>query len=163
MFYTTENGAYHIERFTGNAADDLFYGADKRDDDDEIGIHTGRRTDSYIWYNKTRVDDHLMRINTTGVTSVERSLKAIDRLDYANSYLLKWRALSGAIHNRSEYAYERNQNYVENLEAAESGIRDADIPSEVAKASKEKLIMQAQSYIISSQKENQHSLLDIMA
>ncbi|MGN1339430.1 MAG: flagellin [Oscillospiraceae bacterium] len=163
MFYTTENGAYHIERFTGNAADDLFYGADKRDDDDEIGIHTGRRTDSYIWYNKTRADDHLMRINTTGVTTIERALKAISRLDYANNYLLKWRALSGAIHNRSEYTYERNQNYVENLEAAESGIRDADIPGELAKASKEKLIMQAQSYILTTQKDQQQSVLDIMA
>ena len=163
MFYTTENGAYHIDRFTGNAADDLFYGADKRDDDDEIGIHTGRRTDSYIWYSKTRADDHLMRINTTGVTTIERALKAIDRLDYANNYLLKWRALSGAIHNRSEYTYERNQNYVENLEAAESGIRDADIPGELAKAAKEKMIMQAQNYIVASQKESQQSILDIMA
>lgn len=163
MFYTTENGAYYIGKITGDAADDLFYGADKRDDDDEIGIHTGRRTDSYIWYSKTRADDHLMRINTTGVTTVDRALKAIDRIDYANNYLLQWRALSGAIHNRSEYTYERNQNYVENLEAAESGIRDADIPGELAKAAKEKLIMQAQSYILASQKENQQSILDIMA
>lgn len=163
MFYTIENGGYHFEKFTGNAADDIFYGADKRDDDEEIGIHTGRRTDSYIWYSKTRADDHLMRINTTGVTTVERALKAISRIDYANNYFLEWRALSGAIHNRSEYAFERNQNYVENLENAESGMRDADIASEVAKASKQKLIMQAQSYILSSQKENQMSILDIMA
>lgn len=163
MFYTTENGAYNIGKLTGNAADALFYGIDKRDDDVEIGIHTGRRTDSYIWLSKTRADDHLMRINTTGVTTIERALKAINRLDYANGYLLKWRALSGAMHNRSEYTYERNQNYVENLEAAESGIRDADIPAELAKAAREKILMQAQGYIMAKQKENQASILDTLA
>ena len=163
MFYTTENGAYDIGKLSGSAADSLFYGVDKRDDDVEIGIHTGRRTDSYIWCNKTRADDHLMRINTTGVTTVKRALKAIDRLDYANNYLLKWRALSGAIHNRAEYTYERNQIYSQNLQASESGIRDADIPSENARAAKEKMIMQAQMYILSKQKENQASILDTLA
>lgn len=163
MFYTTENGAYSIDRISGNGADDMFYGADKRDEDTEIGIHFGRRTDSYIWYNKTRADDHLMRINTTGVTTMERALKAIDRLDYANRYLLGWRSLAGVTKNRSEHTYERNQVYIENLEAADSSIRDADMPSEVAEAARQKLVMQAQSYVMAKQKENQMSVLDIMA
>lgn len=163
MFYTTENGAYDIDKFSGTASDDLFYGADKRDDDNEIGIHYGRRTNSYIWYNKTRADEHLMRINTTGVTTVDRALKAISRLDYANDYLSKWRAVSGAQRNRSEHAYSVNTTTVENLESAESGIRDADIADEVKSAAKQKLIMQAQGYIMTTQKENSQSILDIMA
>ena len=163
MFYTTENGAYDIDKFAGSASDELFYGADKRDDDNEIGIHYGRRTNSYIWYDKTRADEHLMRINTTGVTTVDRALKAINRLDYANDYLLKWRAVSGAQRNRSEHAYSVNATTVENLESAESGIRDADIAEEVKAAAKQKLIMQAQGYIMSKQKENSQSVLDIMA
>ncbi len=163
MFYTTENGAYDIDKFTGSASDELFYGADKRDDDNEIGIHYGRRTNSYIWYNKTRADEHLMRINTTGVTTVDRALKAISRLEYANDYLSKWRAVSGAQRNRSEHAYSVNATTVENLESAESGIRDADIAEEVKSAAKQKLIMQAQGYIMSTQKENGKSILDIMA
>ena len=81
MFYTTENGAYNIDKIEGNGSDDMFYDSDKRSEDTEIGIHFGRRTNSYIWYNKTRADDHLMRINTTGVTTMERALKAIDRID----------------------------------------------------------------------------------
>ena len=163
MFYTTENGAYDIDKFAGSASDELFYGADKRDDDNEIGIHYGRRTNSYIWYDKTRADEHLMRINTTGVTTVDRALKAISRLDYANDYLSKWRAVSGAQRNRSEHAYSVNAATVENLESAESGIRDADIAEEVKAAAKQKLIMQAQGYIMSKQKENSQSVLDIMA
>ena len=163
MFYTTENGAYSIDKISGNGSDDMFYGADKRDEDTEIGIHFGRRTDSYIWYSKTRADDHLMRINTTGVTTMERALKAIERIDYANSYLLGWRALAGVTKNRSEHTYERNQVYIENLENSDSSIRDADMPSEVAEAARRKLVMQAQGYVLAKQKENQQSVLDILA
>lgn len=163
MFYTTENGAYHIDKISGNGSDDMFYAADKRDEDTEIGIQFGRRTDSYIWYNKTRADDHLMRINTTGVTTVERALKAIDRIDYANDYLLGWRAMAGVTRNRSEHTYDRNQVYIENLEAADTAIRDADVAGEAAEAARQKLVMQAQSYIMERQKENQRSVLDIMA
>lgn len=163
MFYTTENGAYSIDRIRGNGSDDIFYDADKRDEDNEIGIHFGRRTDSYIWYNKTRADAHLMRVNTTGVTTMERALKAIERIDHANSYLLGWRALAGVTKNRSEHTYERNQVYIENLEKSDSSIRDADMPSEVAEAARRKLIIQAQSYVMAKQKENQQSVLDILA
>ncbi len=163
MIYTTENGAYDIGKITGSAADDLFYGADKRDDDEEIGIHYGRRTDSYIWYSKTRLDEHLMRINTTGVTTIERALKAIDRLDNANKYLLGWRTLVGAMHNRSEHTYAANSNTIENLESSESAIRDADMPSEVAEAARQRLVMQAQEYILANQKSNQQSVLNILA
>lgn len=65
--------------------------------------------------------------------------------------------------NRSEHAYSVNATTVENLESAESGIRDADIAEEVKAAAKQKLIMQAQGYIMSKQKENSQSVLDIMA
>lgn len=163
MFFTTENGAFELDKFTGSASDDLFYGADKRDDDTEIGIHYGRRTDSYIWYNKTRTDEHLMRINTTGVTTVSRALKAIDRLNYANDYLSGWRAVSGAQRNRSEHAYSYVTSTIENINSAEQGIRDADIAREVNAAAKQKLVMQAQGYIMSKQKENSQSILNIMA
>lgn len=162
MFYTTENGAYHFDRFRGNGADDMFYDAEKRDEDTEIGIHFGRRTDSYIWYNKTRADDHIMRINTTGVTTMERALKAIDRIDHANSYLLGWRTLAGVTKNHSEHTDERTQVYIENLENSDSSIRDADMAAEVAEAARQKLVMQAQSYIMAKQKENRQSILDVM-
>lgn len=163
MFYTTENGSYEIGRFSGNAANTLFYGGTERDDDTEIGIHTGRRTDSYIWYMKTRVDEHLMRINTTGVTSMERALKAIDRLDNANTFLSGWRALSGANVNRTEHTLERVTNYRQQLNAAESQIRDADIPSEVAAMAKQQLLMQVQQSMQQQNSQQQKSILDILA
>ncbi len=163
MFYTTENGNYDIDVFTGNASDDLFYGGQSREKDTEIGIHTGRRTDTYIWYLRTRVDDHLMRINTTGVTTASRAAKALDRIDGAVNYLSRWRALSGAYENRSRHEYERNQEYVANLEEADSTLRDADIPKEVSELAKQQILIQAQNAMIQQGKQQHSSIMDVLA
>ncbi len=163
MFYTIENGDYDIDMFTGNAADTLFYGGDKRETDNEIGIHTGRRTDTYIWYLKTRVDDHLMRINTTGVTTAVRAAKAINRVDEAVNYLSRWRALSGANENRSRHTFDRNTEYVANLEAADSTLRDADIAKEVSELAKQQILIQAQNAMIEQSKQQHSSIMDVLA
>lgn len=163
MFYTAKNGDFLLDGYSGNGADDLFYGSDKRDEDTEIGIHFGRRTDSYIWYRKTRVDEHLMRINTTGVTTVERALKAINRLESANTYLSEWRALAGANENRSRHTLGRITNYIENIEEAESAIRDADIPTEVSALAKQQILRQVQMALTQREKENQNSVLNVLA
>lgn len=163
MFYTADNDDYIVDRFSGNAANDLFYGGTSRDDDDEIGIHYGRRTNSYIWYQKTRVDEHLMRINTTGVSTLRRALKAIDRLDEANSYLSRWRALSGANENRSRHTLERITNYSEQLQAADSALRDAEIPAEVNALAKQQLLLNVQNAMLKQSEQQQSSILDVLA
>ncbi len=163
MFYTIENGAYDIDVFKGNAADTLFYSGAKRESDSEIGIHTGRRTDTYIWYLRTRVDDHLMRINTTGVTTAARAAKAMDRIDAAVNYLSRWRALSGANENRSLHTYSRNQEYITNIEEADSTLRDADIAQEVSELAKQQILIQAQNAMIEQSKQQHSSIMDVMA
>lgn len=154
MLYSTENGAFDIDPIMGSASYTLFYGGEKRnDDDDYIGIHSGRRTDSYIWYQKTRLDQHLMRINTTGVTTIERALKAMSRLDNANAYLLKWRGLNGANENRSARTYDRNNVIIENLENSESAIRDTDVPMELSKLQRQQVIQQFQDSMMKQTKQ----------
>ncbi|MCI7349525.1 MAG: hypothetical protein MSH60_02085 [Ruminococcus sp.] len=163
MFYTSKNGDYIFNKFFGTAADDLVYGGVDREDDDEIGIHTGRRTDSYIIYEKTRLDEHLMRINTTGVTTVERALKAIERLAYAEDYLSRARAVSGANENRSLHSRTNSEVYIENLTASESRIRDADIPKQYAEYTKHQLLGQTNREMVARLKENQSSVLNLLA
>lgn len=163
MFYTTENGDYVFDKFTGNAAEDLIYGGEGRDSDTEIGIHTGRRTDSYVMYEKTRIDEHLMRINTTGITTVERALKAIDRLEGANSTLSKARAVSGANENRSLHSQSNNINYIENLTASESRMRDTEIAEQYADYTKHQILTQAQQYVFGQMQSFNRSILNVFA
>lgn len=163
MFYTTDNGDFVFDRFTGNAADYLVYGGVGRDEDTEIGIHTGRRTDSYIMYDKARIDEHLMRINTTGITSIERALKAINRLEGANNSLSLVRAKAGAYENRSQHSLMNNENYIENLKAAESRMRDANMAELYADYTKNQIITEAQNAVFTQMQENQKSVLNLLA
>ncbi len=160
MLFSRENGSFEIDPISGSASYDLFYGGSwRKEDDSYIGIHSGRRTDSYIWYEKTRLDQHLMRINTTGVSTVERALKAINRLDGANNYLLHWRGLNGANENRSTRTYDRNVIQIENLTKSESDIRDTDIPTELSNLKKQQLIQQFQNNVAKQNKETITSMV----
>ena len=163
MFYTTKNGDYKFDYISGSASNDLFYDITGRDSDGEIGIHTGRRTDSYIVFQKTRLDEHLMRINTTGVTTADRALKAIDRLEYANKYLTTERALSGANENRSVHALSRNQTQIENLTASESRLRDTKIADYTAELAKHQILMQTQQNLAPKVREHYSSALNFLA
>lgn len=164
MFYTTKNGDYVFGKFTGNGADDLIYGMTGRENDTfGIGIHTGRRTDSYVMYEKARIDEHLMRINTTGITTAERALKAIDRLEGANSKLSMVRALTGANENRSLHSLSNNKNYIENLTAAESRMRDADMAKYYADYTKHQILTQAQQSVFGQMQNQSRSVLNIFA
>jgi len=154
MIFSLENGEFNIDPISGSASYDLFYGGESREDDDSfIGIHSGRRTDSYIWYEKTRLDQHLMRINTTGVTTIDRALKAIARLDNAHSYLLSCRGLNGANENRSARTYDRNVNLIENLRNSESALRDTDMATEISNLQKQQIIQQFQENLLTQNKE----------
>lgn len=163
MFYTTDNGDFVFDSFTGNAADYLIYGGVGRDEDTEIGIHTGRRTGSYIMYDKARIDEHLMRINTTGITSIDRALKAINRLEGANNSLSLVRAKAGAYENRSQHSLMNNENYIENLKAAESRMRDANMAELYADYTKNQIISEAQNSVFTQMQENQKSVLNLLA
>lgn len=162
LFYSTDNGEYIIDKFRGSAANDVFYDGTGRESDEEILIHYGRRTDSYIEYKKTRVDDHLMRINTTGITTVERAQKALNRLESANSYLSGWRALSGANENRSVHVLNRNNVYIENLTAADSQLRDTDIAQRTAEFMKNQILTQVQQSMYANVNEHQRSVLNVI-
>lgn len=163
MFYTTDNGDYVFDKFTGNAANALMYGGTGRNSDTDIGIHTGRGTGSYIMYEKTRIDEHLLHINTTGVTTVERAQKAIERLEDANNTLSLARAVSGANENRSRHSLDNNTNYIENLTASESRMRDSDMSDHYTDYIKQQILIQAQDQVFGKMQEHNSSLLNIFA
>lgn len=108
MYYTNRDGDYIIDKFRGSAANNLFYGGDLNNDHTAVGIHYGRRTGSYVWCDKACVNTRLLRLNTTGVTTMERSIKALKRIDGAINYMSSERASLGAYENRLERTRERN-------------------------------------------------------
>ena len=81
---------------------------------------------------------------------------AIDVIDEAITIVSKHRSEYGAYQNRLEYAQRNADNSAENLQAAESRIRDTNIEKEMVQYSKEKILA-----ILSHTKANREGILTL--
>jgi len=81
--------------------------------------------------------DGMVFTNTTGAQD------AITRLDAAIDTVNSFRSDYGAVQNRLDSALVNLETYVENLESAESRIRDADFAYETAELAKFQIMQQA--------------------
>ena len=82
--------------------------------------------------------------------------ESIDAIDEAIGKVSKQRSLLGAIQNRLEHTISNLDNTAENLQAAESGIRDVDMAAEMVQFSKNNILQQAaQSMLAQANQANQ--------
>ena len=81
---------------------------------------------------------------------------SIENIDGAIASVSKQRSLLGAIQNRLEHTISNLDNTAENLQSAESGIRDVDMASEMVQFSKNNILQQAaQSMLAQANQANQ--------
>ncbi|NLB05579.1 MAG: flagellin, partial [Desulfobulbaceae bacterium] len=85
----------------------------------------------------------LQSINTLDITSVDGSSKAIEAVDGALMQIDNMRGDLGAVQNRFESTIANLQNISENISAARSRIRDADIAQETSKMTSQNILQQA--------------------
>ena len=87
---------------------------------------------------------------------------AISSLDDSLKSVSHERARLGAYANRLEHAYNVTENTSENLTAAESRIRDADIAKEMMNITKASILMQAAMYAMSLHRQHAFSILQLL-
>ena len=81
---------------------------------------------------------------------------SIESIDKGIATVSKQRSLLGAIQNRLEHTISNLDNTAENLQSAESGIRDVDMASEMVQFSKNNILQQAaQSMLAQANQANQ--------
>lgn len=82
-------------------------------------------------------------IQNADVTTNENAAKFLSVVDSAIEKVSEYRSQFGTYQNRLEYAYENDTNSSENLQAAESKIRDADMAETMVEYSKNDILIQA--------------------
>ena len=93
---------------------------------------------------------------TVKVNTQDAAAKSLDALDEGIARVSKQRSLLGAIQNRLEHTISNLDNTAENLQAAESGIRDVDMAAEMVQFSKNNILQQAaQSMLAQANQANQ--------
>ena len=94
--------------------------------------------------------------SSVNVSTQTGAQNAIEKIDSAIASVSKQRSLLGAVQNRLEHTISNLDNTAENLQAAESGIRDVDMASEMVQFSKNNILQQAaQSMLAQANQANQ--------
>ena len=94
--------------------------------------------------------------NSLNVTKQGDASKAIEAYDMAIQKVSTERAKLGAMQNRLEHSIANLDTSAENLQAAESSLRDTDMAEEMTEYSKNNILMQAgQSMLAQANQSNQ--------
>lgn len=87
---------------------------------------------------------------------------SIDALDEAIATVSKQRSLLGAVQNRLEHTIANLDNTSENLQSAESSIRDVDMASEMVTYSKYNILQQAGQSMLAQANQSNQGVLSLL-
>ena len=96
------------------------------------------------------------------VDTYDKATKAIATLDTAIESVSKERSKYGAVQNRLEHAIANTDNAAENIQSAESRIRDVDMATEMMNYSKTNILMQASQSMLAQANSAPQSVLSLL-
>jgi flagellin len=96
------------------------------------------------------------------VSSYTSATASIAKMDADITALSTTRSKLGAIQNRLEYTVKNDDNSAENIQNAESRIRDVDMADEMTIYSKESIIQQAATSMLSQANQSTQSVLSLL-
>ena len=112
--------------------------------------------------NLTAITASSLSIDTLSVTSATAALTALDSINTAISTVTQGRGKVGAVSNRLVRSISNLSISVENLQAAESAIRDADIAEEVALLTRNQILVQASTAMVGQANLIPQSVLQLL-
>lgn len=96
------------------------------------------------------------------MSNVANANNAIERIDEALEKLSSGRAELGAIQNRLGSTIANLENVSQNLQAANSRIRDADFASETSALTKSQILQQAGISMLAQANASQQNVLSLL-
>lgn len=130
----------------------------------QVGINSS--ADSRINLNEqinlTAVTSSSLGVDVLSVTSAAGALTALDAINSAISIVTQSRGKVGAVQNRLVRTISNLSISVENLQAAESSIRDADIAEEVALLTRNQILVQAATAMVGQANLIPQSVLQLL-
>ena len=128
-----------------------------------IGANMDQRTEAYIQTMTAKALD--LRQTSTGspisLSTPEKSNRVIGIVDQALMKVSKQRADLGAYQTRLEYTAKGLMSGYENMQAAESRIRDADIAEEMVSFTKDQILVQTATAMLAQANLQPQSVLQL--
>jgi flagellin len=130
----------------------------------QIGIDNtpDSRIDLNAQINLESVDSTQLEIHSLSVTASSEALTALDKINDAIASITASRGKVGAVQNRLTRSIANLSVSVENLTAAESSIRDADIAEEVAELTRNQILVQTATAMVGQANLIPQSVLQLL-
>ena len=127
-----------------------------------LKFHIGGEKDFSIDMKFAKLDDEGLGIKGLSVASQGAANSAIEAIDNALNLALKEQTRVGAYENRLGYASDNLTTMNENLEAADSVMRDSDIAKEMTNYMKYAVLSQASQYMLAQAGQNAFQVLNLL-
>ena len=130
----------------------------------QIGIDNSAnsRLDLNTEINLNSIDSTQLEIHNLSVTASSEALTALDKINDAIASITESRGKVGAVQNRLTRSIANLSVSVENLTAAESSIRDADIAEEVAELTRNQILVQTATAMVGQANLIPQSVLQLL-
>jgi len=113
--------------------------------------------------NLAAVDASTLGIAALSVTGAAEALTALNEINSAIGSVTAARGKVGAVQNRLQRSVSALSVTAENLQAAESSIRDADIASEIAELTRNQILVQTSTAMVGQSNLIPQSVLQLLA
>ena len=130
----------------------------------QVGLDSGvdSRINLNTQVNLTAVNASSLLIAELSLTTAAGALTALDVINNAISSITQSRGKVGAVQNRLVRTISNLSISIENLQAAESAIRDADIAEEVAVLTRNQILVQAATAMVGQANLIPQSVLQLL-
>lgn len=130
--------------------------------DQVVSFQVGANSGDVSSFQFSKMADLTTAITATDMTSQVNANAAIDQIDTTISVISNYRANLGAFQNRLEHTVNNLDVSAENLQAAESRIRDTDMAKEMAKYSSTNVLSQAANSMLAQANSSTQNVLSLL-
>lgn len=129
-----------------------------------LNLQVGANGSQNISFNISAMDASALSITgvSASVSAYSLATNQISTIDAALTKVSQQRSMMGAMQNRLEHTIANADNTSENLQAAESRIRDVDMAKEMVKYSKNNILQQAAQSMLAQANQSTQGVLSLL-
>jgi flagellin-like hook-associated protein FlgL len=162
MFNIATNSTSYTNHYAGIYNGTSGGGGGMPADTTALHVQVGANAEQSITFNRFNISSAALGIDQVGVMDHTTAGNAIDSFDGALKAVSNVRSYYGAIQNRLEHSISNIDNTAENLQAAESRIRDVNIADEMVKFSKNNILQQAAQSMLAQANQSTQGILSVI-
>lgn len=128
----------------------------------DLWIQSGANAGEGMFISTVDATTSGIGLRNINVLSHQSASNSMEKIDNALKKVSEYRSQFGAQQNRLEYTIEHELNYSENLQNAESNLRDTDMGKEMLEYSKNSILEQAAQSMISQANQQNQGMLQLL-